>query len=94
MSADPAAVAANAAVVAATATVQALSESLHSTAFPQHKLALPSFWLEDPAGYSFLDKTPKGDGLAICPFKEGARWAWILVAPVSTKYLSLVNSSV
>jgi hypothetical protein len=50
---------------------------------------------------SFLNETPRGDWLPICPFEKGTRWAGIFeqgtmlsVAPVSTKYLSFVNSSV
>jgi hypothetical protein len=50
---------------------------------------------------SFLDKTPRGDGLALCPFKKGQvglefwlQGTMLKVAPVSTKYLSLVSSSV
>jgi hypothetical protein len=51
MSADPAALAANAAVAAATAAIQALSSHLPQAEYPQHKLALPTFWLDDPAGW-------------------------------------------
>ncbi len=51
MSADPAAVAANAAVAAATAAIQALSSHLPQSDYLQHKLALPTFWLDDPAGW-------------------------------------------
>ncbi len=25
--------------------------------------------------HSFFNKAPRGDGLAICPFEKGARWA-------------------
>jgi hypothetical protein len=48
--------------------------------------------------HTFLNETPGGDGLPICPFEKRTRWVGILTArnnaPVSTKYLSFVNSSV
>jgi hypothetical protein len=52
--------------------------------------------------HSFFNETPRGDRLPICPFELGTRWTlefWLQgtmlkVAPVSTKYLSLVSSSV
>jgi hypothetical protein len=48
----------------------------------------------------FGNKTPRGDRLAICSLKTGARWTGLDVqgtllnaAPVSTQYLSFVNLS-
>ncbi len=50
---------------------------------------------------SSLDKSPRGDRLSICSFKKGpdglefeVQGITLKVAPVSTKNLSLVNSSV
>jgi hypothetical protein len=51
--------------------------------------------------FSFLNETPRGDRLPICPFEKGPdglefwlQGTMLKVAPVSTKYLSFVNSSV
>jgi hypothetical protein len=49
---------------------------------------------------SFLNETPRGDRLPICPFEKGTdgleflvQGTMLSVAPVSTKYLSFVNSN-
>jgi hypothetical protein len=49
----------------------------------------------------FGHKSPTGDWFSVCPLEQGAKWSgfgragtMLNVAPVSTKYLSRVNSSV
>ncbi len=42
-------------------------------------------------GVGRCHKTPRGDGLAICPFEKGARWAWILVARNNAQSCSTIN---
>jgi hypothetical protein len=41
--------------------------------------------------HSFLNETPRGDRLPICPFEKGTRWAGILVAGNNAQSCSSIN---
>jgi hypothetical protein len=41
--------------------------------------------------HNFLNKSPRGDRLPICPFEKGTRWAGILAAKNNDQSCSSIN---